>query len=384
MRKTTPPQRFLTLKNQRVMKSFVKILFTALICLSASCSSHQQEPGRIFVWGSDINLKFTRYVASLTEKENPHILYLPTASGDHSDNIQVWEALCRQAGIESHIMRVWVDSSAEKSFEQMIAEADAIVIGGGNTLNMLGIWQAQGIDHMLIEAMRRGTIIAGGSAGSICWFDAGISDSRPSGLSIVEGLGILPYSNCPHYGDEAKRTLYHQMLTEGKLKGGYAMDDKAGILFQDGKVVEAVTYNPTHRAYRVDAKGGDIVAEPLPMRLLLADGAINETAYKAETIGKSIAELGQSNGALAAYIEQSRASASTRIEVLFTYGNLAAIVHDQYMDIFGSYAIRYAYNANGKWQLMGEDLGADVAESEVLFREKAATILSQAEEKYKD
>ena len=366
------------------MKSLAKILFTTLICLMVSCSAQKQEPGKIFVWGSDINLKFTRYVASLTEKDNPHILYLPTASGDHSDNIQFWEALCRQVGIESHIMRVWVDSSAEQTFEQMIAEADAIVIGGGNTLNMLGIWQAQGIDRMLIEAMRRGTIIAGGSAGSICWFDAGISDSRPSGLSIVEGLSVLPYSNCPHYGDEAKRTLYHQMLTDGAIAGGYAMDDKAGILFQDGKVVEAVTYNPTHRAYRVDNKGGDIVAEPLPMHLLLADGAIDEVAYKAETIGKSIAEMKLTDGAIATFIEQSKAAGSTRIEMIFTYGDLAAIVHDQYMDIFGSYAIRYAYNTNGKWQLLGEDLGADIAESEVLFREKAATILSQAEEKYKD
>lgn len=251
MRKIT--QTVFNTKNRRVTKHLARIIL--MLCLFVGCTP-SQPTGTLFLWGSDINLKFTRYVADLTGKENPHILYLPTASGDHHDNIQVWESFCKIVGIEPYIMRVWVDSSAEQTFEEQIAEADAIVVGGGNTLNMLGIWQAQGIDRMLIEAMQRGTIIAGGSAGSIAWFDTGVSDSRPAGLSIVEGLGILPHSNCPHYGDEAKRSLYHQLLEQGKIEEGYAMDDKAGILFRDGEVVEAVTYSPGHQAYHVDVVQG--------------------------------------------------------------------------------------------------------------------------------
>ena len=84
------------------------------------------------------------------------------------------------------------------------------------------------------------------------------------------------------------------------------------------------------------------------------------------------------------FIKQAGADATTRIETLLTYGNLAAIVHDQYMDLFGSYAIRFLYNRNGTWLLQGEDLGATIAESEVVFREKATTMLRQAEEKYKE
>ena len=366
------------------MRTLAKLFTLLTTIIAVSCSAPHKPQGTLFVWGSDINLKFTRYVASLTEKENPHILYLPTASGDHQDNIQVWKSFCNIVGIEPHIMRVWVDSSAEQTFEEQIAKADAIIIGGGNTLNMLGIWQAQGIDRMLIEAMQRGTIIAGGSAGSICWFDAGVSDSRPSGLSIVEGLGILPYSNCPHYGDEAKRTLYHHMLEQGTIEGGYAMDDKAGILFRDGEVVEAVTYSPEHGAYYVDTKQGKAAAKPIETRLLLDDGAIEANAYTAEPIGKSARDLAQASGALGVFVAQAGADANTRIETLLIYGNLAAVVHDQYMDLFGSYAIRFLYNHNGTWQLMGEDLGATVAESEVVFREKATTILLQAEEKYKN
>ena len=265
----------------------------------------------------------------------------------------------------------------------MIEQADAIVIGGGNTLNMLGIWRAQGIDQMLIEAMQRGAIVAGGSAGSIAWFKSGISDSRPAGLSVVEGLGVLPFSNCPHYGDKAKRELYHRELESGQIEGGYAMDDKAGILFRDGEVVEAVTYDPEQRAYFVEAHSGKAVAEELPTRLLVAEGAIAKDEYSAEMIGKSVNELQGADGALGAFVAEAGAEPSTRIEAMFRHKDLAAVVHDQYMDLFGSFVIRYLYNDSGTWRLLGEDLGASVGESEVIFREKATTMLDQAEEKYK-
>ena len=379
MRKIT--QTVFNTKNRRVIKHLARIIL--MLCLFVGCTPSQPS-GTLFLWGSDINLKFTRYVADLTGKENPHILYLPTASGDHHDNIQVWESFCKIVGIEPYIMRVWVDSSAEQTFEEQIAEADAIVVGGGNTLNMLGIWQAQGIDRMLIEAMQRGTIIAGGSAGSIAWFDTGVSDSRPAGLSIVEGLGILPHSNCPHYGDEAKRSLYHQLLEQGKIKEGYAMDDKAGILFRDGEVVEAVTYSPGHQAYHVDVVQGKASAKAIETRLLLEAGAIDTNAYTVEPIGKNVKDLSHADGAVSIFATQAGAEDSTRVETLLTYGNLAAIVHNQYMNLFGSYAIRFLYNHNGTWLLQGEDLGATIAESEVVFREKATTMLRQAEEKYKE
>ena len=366
------------------MKFITRITALLLATFTISCSTPTQPKGTLFVWGSDINIKFTKYVASLTQKENPNILYLPTASGDNADNIRFWESICKALNIESHIMRVWVDSSSEQTFEEIIAEADAIIIGGGNTLNMLGIWQAQGIDQMLINAMSRGTIIAGGSAGSICWFDTGISDSRPSGLSVVDGLGILPYSNCPHYGDEAKSSLYHQMLEQGAIEEGYAMDDKAGILFRDGEVVEAVTYSPEHSAYFVEAKSGKATATPITTRLILDEGAIDEGSYTAENIGKSVKDIENTNDAIGTFVKMANAGDTTRIEMSLSYKDIVAIVHDQYIDIFGSYVICYLYNNNGTWQLMGEDLGGTLAESEVVFREKATTILHQAKEKYKD
>lgn len=361
-----------------------RIIATIAIIVSIGCTSQAPTSGSLFLWGSDINLKFTRYVAELTQKQNPHILYLPTASGDNQDNIQFWESICKALGLESHIMRVWVDSWAEQTFEQMIEKADAIIIGGGNTLNMLGIWQAQGIDQLLIEAMQRGTIVAGGSAGSIAWFDSGISDSRPEGLSVVEGLGVLPFSNCPHYGDQAKRSLYHQMLEQGKIEGGYAMDDKAGVLFRDGQVIEAVTYSPEHKAYYVESKGGKATATELPTRLLLDDGAIAEQEYTIEPIHSSVKELSDRDDAIGAYIGLMgrHLSPDTRIEMTLTHNDLTAVVHNAYIDLLGGYGIYFLYNDGEKWQSMGEDLGSTIAESEITFREKAAIILQQAKEKY--
>lgn len=118
--------------------------------------------------------------------------------------------------------------------------------------------------------------------------------------------------------------------------------------------------------------------------MLLEAGAIDTNAYTVEPIGKNVKDLSHADGAVSIFATQAGAEDSTRVETLLTYGNLAAIVHNQYMNLFGSYAIRFLYNHNGTWLLQGEDLGATIAESEVVFREKATTMLRQAEEKYKE
>ena len=96
---------------------------------------------------------------------------------------------------------------------------DAIIVGGGNTLNMLGIWKAQGIDTVLRKTYERGIVLAGGIAGSLCWFTGGYSDSRPMQLTIINGLAFLNFSHCPHYHSEpARKPLYWQAILDGKLK----------------------------------------------------------------------------------------------------------------------------------------------------------------------
>jgi len=158
--------------KQRAFTLLVFLLFTfiGIGSLKAQQGTDKQDE-TIFIWGGDINTKFVQYVADLTKKENPKICYLPTASGDNPDNIKYWENICNTLQLDTIILKVWVSSSEKnQSFEEILLNSDAIVVGGGNTLNMLGIWKAQGIDNILEKALKNGIILSGGSAGSICWF----------------------------------------------------------------------------------------------------------------------------------------------------------------------------------------------------------------------
>ena len=142
-------------------------------------------------------------------------------------------------------------------------------MGGGNTLNMMAIWQAQGIDVVLKKAMEKGIVLMGASAGSLCWFNNGTTDSRPIELSEVEGLGLLPFSHSPHYdSEEHRRPLYESNIAKGIFKAGYAMDNNAGIIFKNGKPFRVVSTKPTANSYYVSMKDGKVVEEKLKAELL--------------------------------------------------------------------------------------------------------------------
>lgn len=146
---------------------------------------------------------------------------------------------------------------------------DAIVVGGGNTLNMIAIWKVQGIDVALKKAYESGIVMGGGSAGSLCWFTAGSTDSRPKQLTVVEGLNFLNFSHSPHYLREVnRRPLYHELILSGKLKPGYACDDQAGLLFVNGEMKKSVTLNADNKNYFVSAKDEKINEEVLPAEII--------------------------------------------------------------------------------------------------------------------
>ncbi len=356
----------------------------------------------IFIWGGDINRKFVGYVADLTGKENPRICYLPTASADNEENIKYWNNICKALNIEPHIMKIWVSSSEKnQSFEDILLSSDAIVVGGGNTLNMIGIWKAQGVDTVLKKALKRGIILAGGSAGSICWFKNGISDSRPVNLSVVNGLGFLDYSNCPHYSEIMRADLYHKMVKDKKMQAGYATDELAGLLFKNGKAVDFVSQNEINNSYFVCREKGEVKSIKIESKFLLNKNAIPEGSYILVSVNKKLGKLtdvSDRSTPLNAYFSEIKAtqldkvglSEKGRIRVLnisvdkiFIYKNkLAGVVNDTYLDSFG-YGLWYFYNNNGTWVSMGEDIGGQTAfESELTFREKAEAILKSAIEKF--
>jgi dipeptidase E len=230
------------------------------------------EPARktIFVYGDGMEKPFLRYVAGLTGKPKPRVLFLPTAAADDQRVIRYIYDLCKGLPLEPAVLVTFISSSPEQeAFEDQIFRSDAVVVGGGNTLNMLAIWKAQGIDALLREAYDRGIVLAGGSAGSLCWFTGGYTDSRPRQLSLMSCLGFLDYSHSPHYNDGTDRKrLYREAVRNGVLPPGYACDDGAGLLFVDGKMSESVTLDPDSKNYYVSVRDGKLTEDPLPARLI--------------------------------------------------------------------------------------------------------------------
>jgi len=148
-------------------------------------------------------------------------------------------------------------------------QMDAIIVGGGNALNMIAIWKAQGIDTVIAKAYKKGIILAGGSAGSLCWFTNGISDSRPQKLSIVQGLVCINASHCTHFsGEKERKPLYESYILRNEISSGYACDDLAGILFQNEKFVKAVSLDKDNNVYYVSVNKGQIDENKLDAEII--------------------------------------------------------------------------------------------------------------------
>lgn len=229
------------------------------------------QPTRtIFITGGDFSVPFIRYVAQLTHKENPRICFIPTASADNPYAIAHWYETCADLPVRPFVLRTFLNSSPDqKTFEETIMNMDAIIVGGGSTLNMMAIWKAQGIDTVLRKAYEKGIVMAGGSAGSLCWFSGGFTDSRPKHLSLVQCLGLLKGSHCPHYHSEpARKPLYEQAILSGQLQPGYACDDKAGLLFENGKVIRSVALDENNHAFYLSVDAGQIKEEQLPSDII--------------------------------------------------------------------------------------------------------------------
>jgi len=226
--------------------------------------------GRIFIYGSGANPRFVQYLATLTGKSRPRLCFLPTASADSSYAIDYWNSTCSGLDVEPFVQKMFISSYDQKvSFEEVLLSMDAIVVGGGNTLNMLAIWKAQGVDQILRAAWEKGIILSGGSAGSLCWFEQGTTDSRPKAISKIDCLGFLKGSHCPHYDSEpTRRPLYHSYIRSKEFKAGYACDDHAGIYFEGNDVKKVVSLGDESNAYYVYEENGEARERKLEKEIL--------------------------------------------------------------------------------------------------------------------
>ena len=216
---------------------------------------------KILVAGGGFGTAFIRYMAQLTGKPRPRVCYLPTASADSQQGTLTFFQNCAPLNVEPHVQNSFIASTRQnKSWEEVFLSMDAIVCSGGNTLNQQAIWKAQGIDLVLKEAWDRGIVLGGASAGSLCWFEEGTTDSRPKELTIVKCLGFLKGSHSPHYDAEpGRRPLYQKLIGSGEMKPGYACDNDAGIYFEDNEVKRVVNTRATAKCYYVSVVDGKVV-----------------------------------------------------------------------------------------------------------------------------
>ena len=225
---------------------------------------------KILIAGGGFNTAFVRYMAQLTGKPRPKLLFLPTASADSPDGIISWYKSCAPLTVEaSHQVSFIASTQQPRSWEDVLLSVDGIVCSGGNTLNQQAIWKAQGIDVILKQAWDKGIVLGGASAGSLCWFEEGTTDSRPKELSTVQCLGFLAGSHCPHYDAEpGRRPLYHKLIESGQMKPGYACDNDAGIYFEGTEVRRVVHTRAEARVYYVLVMNGKTVERRLPPELI--------------------------------------------------------------------------------------------------------------------
>ncbi|HEY0874777.1 MAG TPA: peptidase E [Vicinamibacterales bacterium] len=225
---------------------------------------------KILIAGGGFNTPFIRYMAELTGKTRPKLLYLPTASADSATSTLSWYRNCAPLNVEPSDQASFIASTRQdRSWEEVFLSVDGIVCSGGNTLNQQAIWKAQGIDVVLRQAWDRGIVLGGASAGSLCWFEEGTTDSRPKELTIVHGLGFIKGSHSPHYDAEKdRRPLYHKLIASGELKPGYACDNNAGIYFEDNDVKRVVATRAGAKCYYVSVVNGKVTERVLEPEMI--------------------------------------------------------------------------------------------------------------------
>lgn len=201
-----------------------------------------------------------RYLRELTGKQRPRACYLPTASGEQLDHVvSFYETAARLDLMASHLSLFQPPTADLRGY---LLENDLIFVGGGNTKSLLALWREWRLDAMLREAWSQGIVLAGVSAGAICWFEQGITDSIPGPLTPLACLGYLPGSMCPHYDGEAeRRPSFHRMLAEGMIAPGYATEDGVGLHFVGTRLERVVTSRPGKAAYRLDRADDGAVRE---------------------------------------------------------------------------------------------------------------------------
>jgi dipeptidase E len=211
------------------------------------------------------------FVLALSRVREPRILFLPTASGDTTAQINAFYARFGGRACKPTHISLFRLGDLEGSLSEVVLAQDIVYVGGGSMRNLLALWRAHELDRLLAHAWEQGTVLAGISAGAMCWFEGGVT--RSSGApEPFAGLGLLPGSLTVHADGEPERLpVWLASVRSGALPGGWAADDGVGLLFAGKSLRHVVSSRPGAGAQRVDALAGELVRHRIEPQLLGAD-----------------------------------------------------------------------------------------------------------------
>jgi peptidase E len=213
-------------------------------------------------WDEEERRRIEDYVLGLAGKERPRVLVVPTAA---ADDVEMTLQIVTQFSDRTQVSYLPFFPWPPPDLRRLVLEQDLIYVTGGNTANALAIWRTHGFDEALRAAWEAGIVLAGWSAGMLCWFEAAVTDSfGPQLDGMLDGLGFLAGSACPHYdGEPERRPVYTRLVSEG-FPPGYAADDCVALRFSGRELAEVVSARTGAGAYRVTADG----EEPIEPRRL--------------------------------------------------------------------------------------------------------------------
>lgn len=213
------------------------------------------------------------YVLSLVRRRRPRVCFVSTASADSPAYIarfyRAFAGRCDPVDLTLFDPPSLPRRPARTAdLPAFVDTQDAFYVGGGNTAHLLAMWRTHGLDRLLRKAWRRGAVLAGISAGMLCWFQDGLTDSFGDLHRLNDGLGFLKGSACPHYdGEPGRREAFRQMIAKG-APAGYAVEDGVALHFIGRRLHQAVSSRPGAAAYRVAVRRGAVVEEAITVQCL--------------------------------------------------------------------------------------------------------------------